>query len=173
MTVSRELDDITRSLVRHTHEHPPIRDVNQEVDRRAGRADRVAADLARVVGSWTFVFFQGVLMALWIILNTVPFLRHWDPYPFHLLALVLLLQLALGVPLLLMSLNRAEQRRRLSAQQDYQEGVKQEEELKAVMAHLEVQDEVMLQAIHRLERTDRELRRIGRRLGMEDDRAAG
>jgi len=173
MTVSRELDDITRSLVRHTHEHPPVRDVNQEVDRRTGRAQRVAGDLARVVGSWTFVLFQAVLIGLWIVLNVVGFLRHWDPYPFHLLALVMLVQVLLAVPILLMALNRADQRGRLAAQQDFQAGVKEEEELKAVMTHLEVQDEVMLQVLHRLERGDRELRRITRRLGMEDDRQTG
>ena len=173
MTVSRELDDITRNLVRHSHEHPPVRDVNQEVDRRTGRAERVAADLAQVVGSWTFVLFQAVLIVLWIALNAVGFLRHWDPYPFHLLALVLLVQVVLGIPVLLMALNRAERRGRLSAQQDFQEGVKEEEELKAVMSHLEVQDEVLLQVLHRLERSDRELRRIIRRLGMEDDRQTG
>jgi uncharacterized membrane protein len=173
MTVSRELDDITRNLVRHSHEHPPVRDVNQEVDRRTGRAERVAADLAQVVGSWTFVLFQAVLIVLWVALNVVGFLRHWDPYPFHLLALVLLVQVVLGLPILLMALNRAERRWRLSAQQDFQEGVKEEEELKAVMSHLEVQDEVLLQVLHRLERNDRELRRIIRRLGMEDDRQTG
>jgi len=170
MTVSRELDDITRNLVRHSHEHPPVRDVNQEVDRRTGRAERVAADLAQVVGSWTFVLFQAVLIVLWVALNVVGFLRHWDAYPFHLLALVLLVQVVLGIPILLMALNRAERRGRLSAQQDFQQGVKEEEELKAVMSHLEVQDEVLLQVLHRLERNDRELRRIIRRLGMEDDR---
>lgn len=173
MTVSRELDDITRNLVRHSHEHPPVRDVNQEVDRRTGRAERVGADLALVVGSWTFVLFQAVLVGLWITLNAVVWLRHWDPYPFHLLSLVLLAQVVLGIPLLLMALNRADGRARLSAQQDFQEGVKGEEELKAVMAHLEGQDELLLQVLHRLERNDRELRRIIRRLGMEDDRQAG
>jgi uncharacterized membrane protein len=173
MTVSRELDDITRNLVRHSHEHPPVRDVNQEVDRRMGRAERVAADLAEVVGSWTFVLFQAVLIVLWIGLNVVGFLRHWDPYPFHLLALVLLVQAVLVIPILLMALNHAERRGRLSAQQDFQESVKEEEETKAVMTHLEVQDEVLLQILHRLERNDRELRRIIRRLGMEDDRQAG
>ena len=170
MTVSRELDDITRTLVRHTHEHPPVRDVNQEVDRRAGRAERVAADLAHVVGSWTFVFFEAVLLVLWLALNVVPWLRHFDPYPFHLLSLVLLVQVMFAAPLVLMAQVRAEQRGRLAAQQAFQEGVKEEEELKAVMTHLEVQDEVTLQALHRLERIDRELRRITRRLGMEDDR---
>ena len=170
MTVSRELDDITRNLVRHTHEHPPVRDINQEVDRRASRGERIAADLSRVIGSWTFMLFQGVLVALWVAVNVVAFLRHWDGFPFLLLNLVLTFQAAFAVPVVFMVLNRAAQRDRLAAQQAFQEGVKSEEEMKAVMTHLEVQDEVMLQVLHRLERTDRELRRITRRLGMEEDR---
>lgn len=170
MTVARELDDITRNLVRHTHEHPPVRDINQEVDRRTTRRERIAEDLGQMIGSWTFVVFQAVLLALWLVLNAVAFLKHWDGYPFLLLNLVLSFQAAFAVPILLMALNRAAQRDRLAAQQAYQEGVKAEEELKSVMNHLEVQDEVMLQVLHRLERTDRELRRILRRLGIEDDR---
>lgn len=170
MTVSRELDDITRNLVRHTHEHPPVRDVNQEIDRRTSRGERIAADLSRVIGSWTFMLFQGVLVALWVVVNVVAFLRHWDGFPFLLLNLVLTFQAAFAVPVLFMALNRSAQRDRLASQQAFQEGVKAEEELKAVMTHLEVQDEVMLQVLQRLDRTDRELRRITRRLGIEDDR---
>jgi len=110
------------------------------------------------------------LIALWIFVNVVGFLKHWDAYPFHLLNLVLTFQAAFAVPIVLMALNRISSRDRLAAQQAYQEGVKEEEELKSVMTHLEVQDEVMLQVLHRLERSDRELRRIARRLGIEDER---
>jgi uncharacterized membrane protein len=170
MTVSRELDDITRNLVRHTHEHPPVRDINQELERRTSRAERIADDLSTVIGSWTFVLFQAVLLGLWLVLNLVGFLRHWDAYPFHLLNLVLTFQAAFAVPIVLMALNRTAHRDRLAAQQAYQDSVKAEEELKSIMTHLEVQDEVMLQVIHRLERSDRELRRISRRLGIEDER---
>src|SRR5258708_20737790 len=98
MTVSGGLDDIPGNLVRHTHEHPPVRDVNQEVDRRMGRADRIAADLAQAVGSWTLVLFQAVLIVLWVVLNILAFLRHWDPYPFHPLAPLLLAHIALSLP---------------------------------------------------------------------------
>jgi uncharacterized membrane protein len=170
MSVTRELDDITRNLVRHTHEHPPIRDVNQEFDRRLRRRDRIADDFGSVVGSWTFVLFQAVLVGLWLMVNVIGFQRHWDAFPFLLLNLVLTFQAAFIPPLILMSLQRAGQRDRLAAQQAYQEGVKAEEELKAVMRHLEVQDEVMLQVLQRLDRADRELRRIGRRLGVEEER---
>jgi uncharacterized membrane protein len=116
------------------------------------------------------VAFQAVLIAIWILVNVVGFLRHWDGYPFHLLNLVLTFQAAFAVPIVLMALNRIGNRDRLAAQQAYQESVKEEEELKSVMTHLEVQDEVMLQVLHRLERSDRELRRISRRLGIEDER---
>lgn len=168
MAVSRELDDISRNLVRHSHEHPPVRDVNHEIDRRRSRGQRVAEDFSRVIGSWTFVLFQAVLLVIWLIVNLVAFLRHWDGYPFLLLNLILSFQAAFIAPIVLMALNRSAHRDRLAAQQVFQEGVKQEEELKAVMTHLEVQDEVMLQVLHRLDRTDRELRRIARRMGIED-----
>src|SRR5207302_355744 len=81
---------------------------------------------------------------------------------------ILSFEAAFGMPLVLMALNRVSARSRLSAQQAYEEGVKSEEEVKSVMTHLEVQDEVMLQVLHRLERLDRELRKISRRLGGAD-----
>jgi uncharacterized membrane protein len=71
-----------------------------------------------------------------------------------------------------MALNRAAARERLRAQHDYEDKVKTEEEMRSLMAHLEAQDEVLLQVIHRTDRTDRELRRLARRLGVADDRAA-
>jgi hypothetical protein len=39
------------------------------------------------------------------------------------------------------------------------------------MTHLEVQDEVLIQVLARLDRVDRELRRQSRRLGVADEQA--
>ena len=169
MGVNRELDDIERDLLRHRHEHPAARDVNVEHERRLGRADRIARDLSRSVGTWTFVTIQALLVVLWIVLNIAAVTRHWDPYPFLFVNLLLTFQAAFGVPIILMAVNRLHDRDRLTAQQDFQEAVKLEEELKAVMDHLEVQDEVLLQVLHRLERSDREMRRISRRMGLGDE----
>src|SRR5437016_4026234 len=55
MAATREIEDIARSLVKHQHDHPPVRDLNRESDRRLKLAHRVAEDLGRLVGSWTFV----------------------------------------------------------------------------------------------------------------------
>jgi uncharacterized membrane protein len=50
-----------------------------------------------------------------------------------------------------MSQNRLAAKDRLMAEEDYRINSKAEEELKAVMRHLETQDEMMLDLLHRLE----------------------
>src|SRR2546426_7836438 len=64
MSIGRELEDIARDLIKHQHDHPPVRDLNREVERRLKFTDRVASDFARLVGSWVFVLVQVVLMAV-------------------------------------------------------------------------------------------------------------
>ena len=145
MAVGREIEDIARGMVRHQHDHPPVRDLNREADRRLGLGDRVADDFARLVGSWTFIIFQGILLVLWVLLNAAATINHWDPYPFGLLNLVLSLEAAFAASFVLMALNRLAIRDRLRGQQEYELSVKSEEELKAIMSHLEAQDDAMLQ----------------------------
>lgn len=130
---------------------------------------RVATDLGRLVGSWTFVVVQGAMTVFWLLLNVFAATRHWDPYPFLFLNLVLSLESAFWASLVLMTLNLSADRERLRAQQDYEVDVKAEEEMRAVMSHLESQDEVLLQILNRLDRADRELERLGRRLAPLDD----
>ena len=55
MSIGREIEDIARDLIKHQHDHPPVRDLNREVERRLTFADRVADDFSRLVGSWYFV----------------------------------------------------------------------------------------------------------------------
>jgi len=170
MAVTREVDDIARSLVKHQHDHPPVRDLNRESDRRMRLPQRVADDLGRVVGSWTFVFVQVLVTGSWLILNIAAQTNHWDSYPFLLLNLVVTFETALWASLVLMALNRAAGRDRLRAQQDYEQQVKIEEEVRSLMGHLEAQDELLMQVVQRLDRNDRELRRLARRLGIGEQR---
>jgi uncharacterized membrane protein len=65
-------------------------------------ADRVA----ETVGSWCFIIIQSVLLGIWIMLNMIAFIRHWDPFPFILLNLVLSFQAAYAAPIIMMSQNR-------------------------------------------------------------------
>ncbi|HEY4261224.1 MAG TPA: DUF1003 domain-containing protein [Schlesneria sp.] len=65
------------------------------------------ADLAvKWVGSWTFLIIQSVLLVIWMTLNILGWINHWDPYPFVLLNLVLSFQAAFATPIILMSENR-------------------------------------------------------------------
>lgn len=168
MSIARELEDIQRMLLRHQHDHPPVRDLNSEADARMTRGGRVAADFARLIGSWTFVVLQSLLTAIWLLLNILAVSRHWDTYPFLLLNLVFSLEAALFVSVVLMAVNHLNDRDRLRAQHNFEVEVKSEEEIRMLMQHLEVQDEVLLQLLHRLDRLDRELRRLNRRLGVEE-----
>ena len=168
MAISREIEDIARELTRHQHDHPPVRDLNREVDRKATLADRLGADFARLFGSWIFVLAQIGLMVVWVILNAIAALAHWDAYPFQLLNFVLSLEAALWASLILMALNRQSDRERLRAQHDYEVDVKAEEETKALMNHLMHQDEILLQIVNRLDRGDSEMKRLVRRLEAGD-----
>ena len=42
----------------------------------------VADTVAATMGSWTFIIVQSVILALWIALNVIAWIEHWDPYPF-------------------------------------------------------------------------------------------
>ncbi|MEO8744941.1 MAG: DUF1003 domain-containing protein [Candidatus Dormiibacterota bacterium] len=164
MSIGREIEDIARDLIKHQHDHPPVRDLNREVDRKLTFADRVADDFARLVGSWVFVLAQAGIMVLWVGLNAFNLIHPWDRYPFLFLNFILTLEAALWVSVLLMALNRLADRDRLRAQHDYELDIKAEEELKALMNHLMHQDEILLQIVNRLDRSDREMKRIARNL---------
>jgi uncharacterized membrane protein len=164
MSIGREIEDIARDLIKHQHDHPPVRDLNREVERKLTFADRVADDFSRLVGSWIFVLAQAGIVVVWVGLNALNLIRPWDRYPFLFLNFVLGLEVAVWVSLVLMGLNRLADRDRLRAQHDYELNVKAEEELKALMNHLMHQDEILLQIVNRLDRGDRELKRLARHL---------
>lgn len=164
MSIAREIEDIARDLIKHQHDHPPVRDLNRESDRRLTFADRAGADFARLVGSWVFVVAQVVIMLVWVLLNALNLIHPWDRYPFLFLNFILSLEAAVWVSVVLMALNRLHDRDRLRAQHDYELEVKNEEELKALMNHLMHQDEILLQIVNRLDRGDREMKRLARRL---------
>ena len=164
MSTAREIEDIARDLIKHQHDHPPVRDLNREVERRLTFADRVADDFARLIGSWIFVLVQVGIMVLWVGLNALNLIHPWDRYPFEFLNFILSLEAAIWVSVVLMALNRLSDRDRLRAQHDYETDVKAEEELKSLMNHLTHQDEILLQIVNRLDRGDREMKRLARRL---------
>ena len=106
--------------------------------------------MAAFGGSWTFILLFFGVMVVWILLNVAAG-RTFDPYPFILLNLVLSMLAALQAPVIMMSQNRQAAKDRLMAEQDYVVNIKAEEEVKSIMAHLEQQDEVMIDILRRIE----------------------
>lgn len=107
-----------------------------------GFGGRMADFVAKGMGSWTFIIFQTIFVLLWMALNVVGFIYHWDPYPFILLNLVFSTQAAYAAPIIMMSQNRQSDRDRLQAQADYKTNVeaKQEIELLAtILSRLETE----------------------------------
>jgi uncharacterized membrane protein len=87
---------------------------------------RTSDRLTKVAGSWPFILgFLGFLF-VWMAINTVAALHHWDPYPYILLNLVLSCVAAIQAPIILMSQNREEARDRLGAEADYEVNLKTE-----------------------------------------------
>ena len=164
MSIGREIEDIARDLIRHQHDHPPVRDLNREIDRKLTVADRIADDFSRLIGTWIFVAAQLGIMLVWIGLNVSNVIHPWDRYPFLFLNFILGLEVVVWLSVVLMALNRFADRDRLRSQHDYELNVKAEEELKALMNHLMHQDEILLQIVNRLDRGDRELKRLARRI---------
>ena len=80
---------------------------------------RLADKVAKGMGSWKFIIFQTVLVVLWMVLNFVGFMYHWDVYPFILLNLLFSTQAAYAAPIIMMSQNRQNLRDRLQAEEDY------------------------------------------------------
>jgi uncharacterized membrane protein len=91
--------------------------------------DRIADIVAAAVGSWSFIIIQSVLLVVWMLLNVTAYIRHWDPYPFILLNLVLSFQAAYSAPFIMMSQNRQAATDRLEAKGDYNVNIKAELEI--------------------------------------------
>jgi uncharacterized membrane protein len=133
----------------YTHAHPPVTNVNEEFDTQATRGQRAADWLAGFVGSWRFIVGQSIILVIWAALNVTAWVKHWDPYPFILMNLVLSLQAAFTAPVIMMVQNRLAMHDRIEAHNDFLINQKAEEEVRAILDHLVAQD-LALGEIHGL-----------------------
>ncbi len=136
------------------HDHPPIQNVNELLEKKKKFGQKAADWIAISVGSWKFIIFQTVILIAWVVLNVTAYIKHWDPYPFILMNLVLSLQAAYAAPIIMMSQNRAAERDRLVARNDYMINQKAEKEIRIIMDLLNAQNEVLDNIIASLEKID-------------------
>ncbi len=105
-------------------------DVERDFSAARTLSERLSDHLATFGGSWMFIIFFGVVLAVWMALNVMLGGTAFDPYPFILLNLVLSCLAALQAPVIMMSQRRLEARDRLRAQHDYKVNLKAELEIR-------------------------------------------
>jgi uncharacterized membrane protein len=79
---------------------------------------RFAESLARFLGTGRYLVGQTLAVIIWITLNVVGILHHWDPYPFILLNLGFSTQAAYAAPLILLAQNRQADRDKAEVERD-------------------------------------------------------
>ncbi|MCB9419378.1 MAG: DUF1003 domain-containing protein [Ardenticatenaceae bacterium] len=134
------------------HEHPPVQDVNEILDKQISPGEKAADWVATAVGSWRFIIGQTLILILWVILNVTAWIKHWDPYPFILMNLFMSLQAAFTAPVIMMSQNRQAARDRLESHNDFIINQKAEEEIRAVLDHLDAQNTALAEIHQQLAR---------------------
>ncbi|MBK8608597.1 MAG: DUF1003 domain-containing protein [Chitinophagaceae bacterium] len=97
---------------------------------------RIADAVANGMGSWRFIIWQSIFVIIWMALNVVGFIRHWDVYPFILLNLIFSTQAAYAAPIIMMAQNRQSERDRLQAQADYDTNVEAKIEIESLQIQL-------------------------------------
>jgi uncharacterized membrane protein len=97
---------------------------------------RLADSVATGMGSWNFIIWQTVIVAIWMILNVWAILGKWDEYPFILLNLVFSTQAAYAAPIIMMAQNRQNQRDRAQADEDFRTNVEAKKEIEELQLRL-------------------------------------
>lgn len=97
---------------------------------------RLADKVANGMGSWRFIIIQSIIVVIWMGLNIVGFINHWDAYPFILLNLLFSTQAAYAAPIIMMAQNRQNDRDRIQAFADYQTNIDAKVEIEALQKQL-------------------------------------
>lgn len=141
--------DVMVELGGRLHENDTImrrmvsRNVNEVEEEQMTFGQRVADKVADTIGSWPFIIIQSIILAIWITLNGLAWIHHWDPYPFILLNLMLSFQAAYAGPVIMMSQNRQAAKDRLAAEIDHQVNTKAELEIGNLMLRLDELEKAM------------------------------
>jgi uncharacterized membrane protein len=157
-TEQRLLDEL-RSLrrgLRGLHAHRNLHQLTP--------GQRIADAVAAMMGSWTFIIIQSVILLVWIILNVTAYVEKWDPYPFILLNLALSFQAAYAAPFIMMSQNRQQDIDRQAAEHDYQVNIKAELEIE--LLHQKI-DELREKEVLSLSESINQLTELLRQSGVQ------
>ncbi len=109
-----------------------MKEITKHKRSQSSSGEQIADFVTATVGSWRFILIQSFLLGVWIVLNIISWVKHWDEYPFILLNLALSFQAAYATPFILMSQNRQSEVDRDKAKQDLDIDTKAEMEIESL-----------------------------------------
>jgi len=121
---------------------------------------RGAEKAARFFGTPRYIVGQTLAVVVWVALNSIALVSHWDPYPFILLNLAFSTQAAYAAPLILLAQTRQADRDKLGAvkaEHRHDEQARRAEERVAMIKAETDKLEQLLEANTDLTRQDKEL----------------
>jgi uncharacterized membrane protein len=127
------------------------RNINVQMEANATIGQRIADKVASFGGSWTFIIIYLSFLIAWMAFNTFVLFYYghgengaqFDPYPYILLNLMLSMTAALQAPIIMMSQNRAAEKDRLAAEQDFKVNLKSELMLEELIRKQRMRDAQM------------------------------
>ncbi len=129
------------------HGHP----VNILHHDEASFGERLADQIAASIGSWTFLIVQSIAVTVWVTLNVVGLVKHWDIYPFVLLNLLFSVQAAYTGPVLLLAGNRQSQKDRLTLEHAAEEAETTEQRTLAILKEIQNNTEITVKILTHLQ----------------------
>lgn len=108
------------------------RNSNEVIDEEMTFGERIADEVAKFGGSWTFIIVFGATLLIYTMVNIVLKGKAWDPYPFILLNLFLSMLAAIQAPVIMMSQNRQDTKDRVRGELDYEVNRRAEAEIQAL-----------------------------------------
>ena len=130
-----------------SHRHP----VNVAHHDKATFGEQLADVIAAGIGSWRFLIIQTLAVIMWVTLNVIALMKHWDPFPFILLNLLFSVQAAYTGPVLLLAGNRQAQKDRLTLEHASHEADKADRQNVQILRAIEHNTEVSLAILRHVE----------------------
>jgi uncharacterized membrane protein len=121
---------------------------------------RWAEHTARFFGTPQYIVGQTFVVVVWVILNSIAVIQHWDPYPFILLNLAFSTQAAYAAPLILLAQTRQAERDKIASDTAEKRHAEVERSAAERVAALRVETdklEQLLESNTELTRQDKEL----------------
>jgi uncharacterized membrane protein len=112
------------------------RNPNEVIEEEMTVGERVADNVARFGGSWTFIILFAAVLVVYSGLNIALGHQAWDPYPFILLNLFLSMLAAIQAPVIMMSQNRQDTKDRLRGELDFDVNRRAESEIQSLSKKL-------------------------------------